>query len=148
MAKSRGKGQRPSRRKARGDYQVFVSHATADKWLAKTLCEKIEQTGATTFRDDRDIDGGDSIPNRIRQEIKRSKEMVVLLTPASANRAWVLLEVGAAWVTRLRYRIIAVLCHVPTDTIPDMLASKRAISLNEFDNYLEELTRRMRGSKR
>ena len=148
MAKSRGKGQRPSRRKARGGYQVFVSHATADKWLAKTLCEKIEQTGATTFRDDRDIDGGDDIPERIRREIKRSKEMVVLLTPASVNRAWVLLEVGAAWVTRLRYRIIAVLCHVPIDTIPDMLASKKAISINEFDDYLEELTKRMPRRKR
>lgn len=47
-------------------YSVFVSHATADKWLAKTLCEKIEETGAATFRDDRDIDGGDDIPDRIR----------------------------------------------------------------------------------
>ncbi|MBI1918829.1 MAG: toll/interleukin-1 receptor domain-containing protein [Planctomycetes bacterium] len=40
-------------------YRVFVSHATADKWIAKTLCEKIEGVGATTFRDDRDINGGD-----------------------------------------------------------------------------------------
>ena len=79
------------------DYQVFVSHATSDKWLATTLCEKIEATGAKTFRDDRDIDGGDDIPETIRIEIKRSKELVVLLTPDSADRPWVLLEVGAAW---------------------------------------------------
>jgi hypothetical protein len=74
--------------------------------------------------------------------------MLVLLTPASVNRAWVVLEVGAAWVTRLRYRIVAVLCHVPVDMIPDMLASKKAISLNEFDDYLEELTERMQRRKR
>jgi hypothetical protein len=43
-------------------YQVFVSHATADKWLAKAICEKFEATGAATFRDDRDIRGGDDIP--------------------------------------------------------------------------------------
>ncbi len=61
-------------------YQVFVSHATTDKWLATTLCEKIEAAGAATFRDDRDIDGGDDIPERIRSEIKRSRELVVLLT--------------------------------------------------------------------
>ena len=148
MGKSRSKSQRPLRRKPSGGYQVFVSHATADKWLAKTLCEKIEHTGATTFRDDRDIDGGDDIPDRIRGEIKRSKEMVVLLTPASLNRAWVLLEVGAAWVTRRQYRIVAVLCHVTIDMIPDMLASKKATSLNEFDDYLEALTRRMHRSRR
>ena len=56
-------------------YQVFVSHATADKWLAKTICQKVESAGATTFRDDRDIDGGDDIPEEIRRQIKQSKEI-------------------------------------------------------------------------
>ena len=78
-------------------YQVFISHATADKWLAKVLCEKIEATGAITFRDDRDIQGGDDIPDEIRRRIKQSKEIVVLLTPQSVGRQWVILEVGAAW---------------------------------------------------
>lgn len=63
-------------------YQVFVSHATADKWLATTLCEKLEEiAGATTFRDDRDISGGDDIPESIRQQLKASRELLVLLTP-------------------------------------------------------------------
>ncbi|MBN2023728.1 MAG: toll/interleukin-1 receptor domain-containing protein [Pirellulales bacterium] len=126
-----------------GRYRVFVSHATADKWLAKTLCEKIEQSGAATFRDDRDIDGGDDIPARIRQEIIRSNEMVVLLTPDSIGRPWVLLEVGAAWGRRQRSRITAVLCHVGVDTIPDMIASKKAIPINDLDDYLRELRRRV-----
>ena len=89
MAKARSTAVTP--------YQVFISHATADKWLAIVLCEKIEAAGATTFRDDRDIDGGDDIPQRIRSEIKRSREFVVLMTPESINRPWVLLEVGAFW---------------------------------------------------
>jgi hypothetical protein len=72
-------------------YQVFVSHATADKWLAKAVCEKIEAAGAATFRDDRDIRGGDDIPEEIRRQIKLSKEIVVLLTPESINRQWVTL---------------------------------------------------------
>ncbi|REJ72873.1 MAG: TIR domain-containing protein, partial [Planctomycetota bacterium] len=67
MAKTRRAQPKP--------YQVFVSHATADKWLAVTLCEKIEATGATTFRDDQDIDGGDDIPERIRTEIKRPRAL-------------------------------------------------------------------------
>ncbi|MBC8217056.1 MAG: TIR domain-containing protein, partial [Planctomycetes bacterium] len=66
-----------------------MSHATADKWVAKVICEKIDATGASTFRDDRDIDGGDDIPEEIRRQIKRSQEMVVLLTPESVGRAWV-----------------------------------------------------------
>src|SRR5581483_1618431 len=66
------KSRKPSKRTK--PYQVFISHATADKWIARVLCEKIEEAGAVTFRDDRDIDGGDDIPDRIRSEIKQSRE--------------------------------------------------------------------------
>ncbi len=126
-------------------YQVFISHATADKWIAKTLCEKIEAAGATTFRDDRDISGGDDIPEEIRRQIKRSKEMVVVLTPESVDRRWVMLEVGAAWVWSKRMRITMVLCHVSVDPIPGMLKHKKAIYLNQIEDYLNELTHRVRG---
>lgn len=126
-------------------YQVFVSHATADKWLARMICEKIEGVRAKTFRDDRDIDGGDDIPESIRRQIKRSREVVVILSPESINRPWVLLEIGAAWGIRRETRITPILCHVSFDTIPDMLKNKKALSLNDFDHYLGELERRVRG---
>jgi hypothetical protein len=113
--KRRSESQRP---RGRGDsYQVFVSHATADKWIAKTLCEKLEEIGATTFRDDRDINGGDDIPEEIRLQIKRSRELVVLLTPKSINRQWVTLEIGAAWGWSKNLRIVVVLYHVDVDPI-------------------------------
>jgi hypothetical protein len=100
--------------------------------------------GASTFRDDRDIDGGDDIPDAIRMQIKQSKEFVVLLTPESVNRPWVLLEVGAAWGWRKKSPIVAVLCHVNVDAIPDIIKSKKAYSLNDFDKYLNELSGRMK----
>jgi hypothetical protein len=40
-------------------YQVFVSHATADKWIATAFCEKIRSAGASFFRDDHEIKAGD-----------------------------------------------------------------------------------------
>lgn len=123
-------------------YQVFVSHATADKWIATTFCEKIDATGATSFRDDRDINGGDSIPESIRTQIQVSRELVVLLTPDSIERPWVLLEVGAAWGRRKGYRIVPVLCHVSFDAIPDIIEGKKALHINDFDKYLAELKHR------
>lgn len=125
-------------------YQVFVSHATADKWLATTICEKIESTGAKTFRDDRDIDGGADISETIRAEIKRSRELVVLLTPNSADRPWVLLEVGAAWGWSKNMRITAIMCHVDVDPIPGMIKSKKAIPINEIPGFLSELKARIK----
>lgn len=124
-------------------YQVFVSHATADKWIAKALCDRIESTGAKSFRDDRDIQGGDSIPEEIRRQIKLSKELVVLLTPESVNRQWVTMEVGAAWGWSKRMRIIVVMYHVSVDPIPDMIKNKKAMPLNDFDQYVIELAARV-----
>jgi predicted nucleotide-binding protein len=134
----------PRAKKGAKPYQVFVSHATADKWIAKAICEKIELAGATTFRDDRDINGGDDIPEEIRKQIKQSREIVVLLTPDSVNRQWVTLEVGAAWGWSKRMRITVIMCHVSVDPIPDMIKNKKAVSLNDFDSYLGELSRRVR----
>jgi hypothetical protein len=125
-------------------YRVFVSHATADKFLAKVLCEKMEEVGASTFRDDRDVDGGDDIPERIRSEIKRSRELVVLLTPNSVNRPWVLLEVGAAWGCRKTMRIVPILCHVDVDTVPDMIKAKKAIHMNDCEAFFAELKERVK----
>lgn len=143
MAKRKKKALKKKKPRPLSKYQVFVSHATADKWIATTFCEKIDALGASTFRDDRDINGGDSIPESIRTEIQVSRELVVLLTPDSIERPWVLLEVGAAWGRRKDYRIVPVLCHVSFDAIPDIIEGKKAFHINDFDKYLAELKRRV-----
>lgn len=143
MAKRKSRASKKKGTK-RPKYQVFVSHASADKWIATVFCEKMEEAGASTFRDDRDINGGDDIPEEIRTQIKQSRELVVLLTPKSVDRAWVLLEVGAAWGWRGDYRIVPVLYHVTVDAIPDIIKGKKAFQLNEFDQYLKELRRRVK----
>jgi hypothetical protein len=102
-----------------------------------------QDRGATTFRDDRDINGGDDIPEVIRTQIKRSRELVVLLTPASVDRHWVLIEVGAAWGCRRNYRIVPILFHLTVGGIPDIIKGKKVFHLNEFDQYLQELTKRV-----
>ena len=122
---------------------MFVSHATADKWVARTICEKIEGVGATTFRDDRDIKGGDVIPAAIFEQLEASREFVVVLTPASANRPWVLIEVGAACRCR-ELRIVPILYHVGPDLIPAMIHQNKGFALNDLDQYLSELGERVR----
>lgn len=135
--------KKQSNAKRKKKYQVFLSHATADKWLAKTLCEKIEAVGAATFRDDRDIQGGDDIPDEIRRQLKTSQEVVVLLTPNSIDSRWVILEIGAAWGHSRRKRITLVLCHVSTDPLPATMKFKKAVPLNDFDALLDELAARV-----
>jgi TIR domain-containing protein len=127
-------------------YRIFVSHASADKWIARVLCEKLDAIGAQTFRDDRDIDGGDDIPDRLRAALDQAHELLLLLTPQSVNRPWVLMEVGGAWLRNIR--IVVVRYHLTMDLIPVMLRSKKTIDLNEWDAYLEEVGRRIKEHRR
>ena len=145
MAKKASRWDRKGAAGRRRPYMVFVSHATSDKWLAKTICEKVETVGARTFRDDRDIAGGDSIPDTIRRQIIAAQELLVLVTPESADRQWVLSEVAAAWGRRRNARIVPILCHVKVDRIPGIIRDRKAFFLNELDQYLQELAARLRG---
>jgi hypothetical protein len=73
--------------------------------------------------------------------------MIVLLTPKSVNRQWVLLEVGAAWGWRRDFRIVAVLQHIDLDPIPEMIKSKKAININDLDSYLAEIGKRVKKAR-
>lgn len=135
------------KRPARPPYQVFVSHATADKWIARVCCEKIgDVPGATTFRDDRDIDGGAPIPATLREALKQSDEMLVLLTQTSVQRPWVLHEIGVMW--GFEKRIVPVFHDVTPDQFPPLVRDVRAYPLNDFDQYLADLRKRVRGGGR
>ncbi|HKI34919.1 MAG TPA: toll/interleukin-1 receptor domain-containing protein [Gemmataceae bacterium] len=131
---------------ARRGYRIFVSHATADKWIARVLCEKLEGVGAETFRDDRDIAGGDNIPERLRDEILSADEVLVLLTPNSITRPWVLLEIGCAWGHNRR--IIPIRYNVEVEAIPALLQPTKVIDLNAVNDYLNEVAARVRGKRR
>lgn len=139
-------GRKPSlnkgaRQRKRRDYVVFVSHATYDKWIARVLCEKIEAVGAVAFRDDRDIEGGEAIPAAIRKAIRDADEVVVLLTPESIQRQWVLIEVAMA--SMAEKRIVPLLNHVDATQIPGIIRDARGFALNDLEDYLDDLAQRI-----
>jgi hypothetical protein len=42
-------------------------------------------------------------------------------------------------------RIVLIMYHVSVDPIPGMIKNKKAVPLNDFDQYLSELAHRVRG---
>lgn len=56
-----------------------------------------------------------------------------------------ILEIGAAWGRSKRARIVLLMQHVTVDTVPAIMKSKKAISLNDMEQYLSELAIRVRG---
>jgi hypothetical protein len=127
-------------------YRVFISHATADKEIARMIGDRIDTIpGTATFRDDRDIGGGESIPGAIRAAIRRCDQLLVLMTPTSITRPWVLLEIGMAYGQR---KLIVPICYNAGADAIDLLAMMRAYPLDDLESYLNDLRRRVKRSKR
>ena len=78
-----------ARRRPLKGYLVFISYSHKDRWIAKQFVSLIEQESRgriRTFLDEKDIEGGESIAEKIREGIRRCDELVVLLTPSSRHR--------------------------------------------------------------
>jgi hypothetical protein len=84
------------RRKKRSGYRVFISHSGDDIWVAEQIARGVEDCGATSFLDRRDIDAGDKFKERVHEEIAKCNELLALFTPWSRRRAWVRHEIGLA----------------------------------------------------
>ena len=122
---------------------MFISHSGRDRWIARQLDRSLRRIpGVETFLDENDIQGGDRITERVRTEMTRCDEVVVLFSAACLQSDWVRGEIGAAWV--LGKRIIILLDKLAAKDIPNMVWDYRAFDLNDTERYLEELGARMR----
>lgn len=131
-------------------YLVFISHSTKDRWVAKQMSNLIEEKGREwgikTFLDEKDIDGGDSIPESIRINIQKCDEFLLLLSRYSVNRPWVLIELGAAW--GLEKRVVTIIDKVTPAEMPEVISPYKAIDINNFDQYIAQLLGRAKKSRK
>ena len=74
--------------------RLFFSHGSEDDFLVEKLRPDLEQAGAQVFVD-HGMEFGDNFRNIIIPELNQSDEVLVLLTPTSIERAWVMAEIGA-----------------------------------------------------
>lgn len=129
---------------------VFISHATADTYVAKSMRKDIKTTGAESFLDAIDVEIGDEIGPRIQKGLDRCTELVVLLTPQSIHRRWVWIEIGAAWSQKKR---VAGVVHGMTTAellnepdMPIVIKERNLTHLNNFSKYVGQLRARVKRS--
>jgi TIR domain-containing protein len=127
---------------------VFISHSSADMWVAKQIAREIEACGATPFLDEAHIDVGADFEEDILNFLERAHELVVLITPWALDRPYVWAEIGAAWCRRIP--IVALLLGLtPTELqtrpgAPVFLKKRNLLQLNDIDIYLQQLAERVR----
>ncbi len=143
--------ERRSPRPRRGPrYRVFISHGTADTWVAEQIAGCLRSCGAETFIDNDDLHKGDDFKHVIRTQVNSCDELVALFTPWSARRNWVWVEIGAAWANRKR--VVVVLYQV---TLGDLdagggraiLNDLNLVEINEIERYFQEVKGRIKGRK-
>jgi len=128
-------------------YRVFLSYSHKDRWIASQIVNLIlGERGVVVFQDEKDIEGGEQFPDKIRNAIQQCDEFLVLLTPNSRGREWVHLEIGGAWV--LRKLLAPILSNLRPQDMPEVLQHRQAIDLNHFEDYLGQLRERIEEKRR
>jgi TIR domain len=130
--------------------KVFISHASADAWVARQLKARIEACGAETFLDETDIEHGDDFEEEILRAADSCTELVVLLTPWSTMRPYIWMEIGLFWGANKR--IVVILYGLSQqDLVKDQrlpIALKRldVVELNHVESYIDQLARRAKSA--
>ena len=131
-------------------YRLFFSHGGDDTFVVKEFLKpKVESSGANVFLDAGRLDYGDDFRETILVELAQADELLVLLTPSSVRRPWVLAEIGAMLV--LGKRVVAIR-YGPTESelqeigILSLLGTKKLLRMEDFDEYVVQLKRRVTGN--
>jgi hypothetical protein len=106
------------------EFDVFISYAVGDSAIAAELRNDLERNGRKCFMAEKDIQIAAEWQDSIRAALIGSKWVLVLLTPRSINRPWVLMEIGAAWA--LSKPLIPALSHVAANELPDPIRRHQA----------------------
>jgi hypothetical protein len=132
-------------------FQVFISHSSADTWVARQLARAVEECGATCFLDEADTEYGDDFEDKILAAVRASQELLVLLTPWSIKRPYIWLEIGAIWGQG--QRIVGVLYGISVKDLvtdegtPAMLKRITLVEINKLDEYFRQLSGRVQKAR-
>jgi len=103
---------------------VFISYSHVDKGFARRLSKRLVQIGVNCFLDEKNIEWGDAITEKVRESLNECVAIIVIVSPASLKSAWVPFEVGQA--VSAGKRVLPLLTH-PSLDVPLYLADLNCI---------------------
>jgi TIR domain len=111
--------------------RVFLSYDRADKAFARALSSELARRGLSVWRGEEEALPGDNWALQVGEALKKSKAMVVLVSPESMRSNWVRREIEYA-LGDLRYegRLFPVLVR-PTDDVPWILRELNMLSARQ-----------------
>ncbi|OYP35628.1 toll/interleukin-1 receptor domain-containing protein [Rhodopirellula sp. MGV] len=113
---------------------VFISYSHVDSQIASDISELLDAEGVSHFRDVKDIGWGQDIEGEVRIALHNCAAIIVVVSPASLDSAWVPYEIGHA--RALKKQILPFLTH-PSLKLPNYLS--RLSHINTLDGVCQHL---------
>lgn len=120
-------------------HDVFMSYFSGDADFARRLERDLSLRGLHVWRDEHEIDIGDSLSTKIQEGLTNSYSLAVVLSPEALERPWVKEELRAAYAQRLAgdFKIFPVV-HKEC-ALPPFLADYRYADFRDESRYDESL---------
>jgi hypothetical protein len=117
-----------------------LSHSSQDTYIARHVRDRIKKMNVEVWLDAVDLTGGEVVGTVVLEEIRRSDELLVLVSAASMKSHWVIAEIGIAMGTN-KY-ITPMLVSLEPSDLPSPIRDRNPRTLDELNVYLEELQAR------
>lgn len=105
--------------------RLLISYSHIDTFFAKKLKVALEEYNFQTFLDEHNIEIGDDIVSRIKNEIYIADFVLVLITPNSVKSDWVQWEIGYTLdreINEQRKKLLPILMH--GNLLPAQIANR------------------------
>jgi len=121
------------KKKVRRALRIFLSYANADSGYASQLHRLLSQRLNLRIFTQKELSAGEDWRSKLKRELVQCDLFVVLLSPNAVQSAWVLQELGGAWM--LDKPIISVVTDpYVLDKIPIVLRKDLMIDIDELEN--------------
>jgi len=121
-------------------HDVFMSYFSGDAEFARRLERDLTLRDINVWRDEHEIEIGDSLSTKIQDGLSNSYTLAVVLSPEALERPWVKEELRAAYAQRLAgdFKIFPVV-HKEC-VLPPFLADYRYADFRDESRYDESLS--------
>lgn len=117
-------------------YDIFLSYSHHDSSIAKEIYTSLERQGLSCFMAEKDVKVSAKWEKQIREALRCSGQVLILITPRSLNSNWLYLESGASWI--LQKELIPILMFINPNDLPEPLREYQARTI-ETKQQIEEL---------
>lgn len=127
---------RRKRREAEHSHDVFISYSSTDSSEASQLYEAVTNAGGKAFLSGKSLRPGEDFADEICQALVSSRELWLLVSPASLNSEWVLSEWAAAWA--LEKKIVPILHRCSPEQLPERIGRLQCIDFYRFPELIAQ----------